>query len=201
MKELDVRKALYASEIKAIQDRDPTSLVVDELSVGHGDCRIDVAVINGHLHGFELKSASDTLERLPVQRDVYGRVFDYVTLVVAEKHVEKARDMLPAWWGIATVVSENGDYQLSRLRLAEQNTQPDALSVAQLLWRDEALAILQARGFDKIKSKPKPYLWNLIANQIPLVELQQLVRSSLKARSNWRVADPLFARCDGLFQR
>jgi hypothetical protein len=56
MREIDVRRALYKSEIRRIVESDPTSLVVDELGVMEGKYRVDVAVINGRLHGYEIKS-------------------------------------------------------------------------------------------------------------------------------------------------
>ncbi|WP_052770006.1 sce7726 family protein [Paenibacillus sp. IHB B 3415] len=55
---------------------DSTTIVVDELDVCFGSARVDVAVINGRLHGFEIKSESDNLDRLPSQIEFYSRVFE-----------------------------------------------------------------------------------------------------------------------------
>ena len=46
-------------------------LIIDELGLAHAQSRIDLAVFNGHLHGYEIKSAGDTLERLPRQLSFY----------------------------------------------------------------------------------------------------------------------------------
>jgi len=57
-------------------------------------------VINGELHGFELKSERDTLARLEDQAELYSQVFDRMTLIIAKRHLEKAVPKIPRWWGI-----------------------------------------------------------------------------------------------------
>ena len=66
---------------------DPQTLIVEELGIRQGAARVDVAVVNGSLHGYEIKSARDTLERLPKQSELYSSVFDTITLVTAENHL------------------------------------------------------------------------------------------------------------------
>src|SRR5665213_2389844 len=79
---------------------DPDTRIVEEMGVWSGSVRIDLAVINGELNGYELKSDRDTLERLPLQVELYSKVFDHLTLVVGKRHAKKARAQLPPWWGI-----------------------------------------------------------------------------------------------------
>lgn len=42
--------------ILATYANDPGTRIFDELGVRHGAARIDIAVVNGIIHGFELKS-------------------------------------------------------------------------------------------------------------------------------------------------
>jgi predicted nucleic acid-binding protein len=42
---------------------------------------------DAELIGFEIKTARDTLRRLPTQIEAYSRYFDHAVLVVAEKHL------------------------------------------------------------------------------------------------------------------
>jgi hypothetical protein len=58
--------------------------IIEELGVVHGKSRIDIAVINGLMHGYEIKSDKDTLQRLPEQMNMYNSVFNKVTLVVGK---------------------------------------------------------------------------------------------------------------------
>ena len=94
MRELEVREAMRAGPLRRYLN-DTHSRVVDELAICMGEARIDMAVINGKLSGYEIKSESDTLIRLPKQADVYARVFDELTLVMDRRHSEGALKMLP----------------------------------------------------------------------------------------------------------
>src|SRR5437879_5511788 len=80
--------------------------VVDELGLMHGACRADVAVVNGRLIGYEIKSNSDSLARLKNQVLAYNKIFDNVTIIVGKRHRQAVREFIPSWWGI--IVSERG---------------------------------------------------------------------------------------------
>ena len=75
MRDLDARTAIRR-QLHAAHSADPDTRIVEEMGIWSGSVRIDIAVINGELSGFELKSDRDTLERLPNQADLYSRVFD-----------------------------------------------------------------------------------------------------------------------------
>src|SRR5260370_10631670 len=96
------RQALLAQHMG-----DAETGIFDELGIQQGLARIDLAVVNGELNGFELKSDRDTLARLPEQAESYGRVFDRVTLVVEERHVRGAVDLVPDWWGVRVACHES----------------------------------------------------------------------------------------------
>lgn len=168
---------------------DPNTRVVHEMGILTGEYRIDVAVINGHLEGFEIKSERDSLERLPRQAAAYGRVFDRLTVICAERHLERALEILPEWWGVE--VAEHGDQGLRivRRRAARANRGREPHAIAQLLWRSEALAALEGIGAAKgVRSKPKRVLWTRLAEGIPAHELRALVRENLRARRSWLTA-------------
>jgi len=48
----------------------PDTLVIDELGLVQAKSRIDVAVINGYIHVYKIKSARQTLSRLDKQLDI-----------------------------------------------------------------------------------------------------------------------------------
>jgi hypothetical protein len=189
MRDGDVRKALHVqlqSEHAAELDQ---TLFVDELGLC-GQVRVDVAVVNGSLSGYELKSENDTLRRLPTQVEVYSRVLDFATLVVAKKHAAHARACLPSWWGLIEAESAaDGSVTLKRRRRGRMNPSVDPLALAQLLWRDEALAELEARGMARgVRSKPRLEIWQRLSVELPLEELREVVRLRLKGRQGWRSA-------------
>lgn len=112
---------------------DAETVIFEELGVLHGFSRVDLAVVNGELHGFELKSNKDTLARLPDQVESYGRVFDRVTLVVGERHLRCAVEAVPDWWGIRVARTESGKFRFSDLKHAMRNPSPDPASIVTLL--------------------------------------------------------------------
>jgi hypothetical protein len=190
VRDLDVRKALHASlQLEHASDLANTRFV-DELDLC-GEVRVDVAVVNGNLSGYELKSAKDTLKRLPKQVDFYSKVLDYAVLVVADNHHDGAVGMIPDWWGVTVAVADaEGSVALEVLRVPDFNPGIDAAHLSRLLWRDEILAELTRLGLDRgVRSKPRRILWERFASSVPLDEVRDAVRRCLKARTTWR-ADP-----------
>src|SRR5216683_3218702 len=187
MRDRDVRRLLHSSSLVAHRD-DPETLVIEELGLNHGATRVDVAVVNGELHGFELKSARDTLGRLPLQVTTYNRVFDRVTLVAALRHLEKASQMIPSWWGLMGVRGSDEQLELVTLRAPGLNPAADAFAIAQLLWRQEALELLESRGLASgLRGASRRSLYEKLATMVPFDELKLAVRASLKLRKSWRV--------------
>jgi hypothetical protein len=166
---------------------DDHTRIVEEMGVWSGSVRIDIAVINGELHGFELKSARDTLDRLPKQAALYNEVFDRVTLVVASKHADKATAAVPTWWGICVADgSPDTDVRLCHARASETNPDLKPIQLARLLWRAEAIEILTAKNLVRgFRSKSAEILAERLATFLSKDELRFEVRSALKRRNNW----------------
>lgn len=168
---------------------DSETVIFEELGVQHGASRIDLAVVNGELHGFELKSNRDTLTRLPEQVEAYSRVFDRLTLVVGEHHLSKAVDMIPDWWGIRVARSERGKLDFCDLRIALGNPSTEATSVAMLLWRDEALDFLEELGGARgLRWKCKKEIYDALVDSVDFHRLRDRVRICLRRRLDWRSA-------------
>jgi len=185
MRDIDVRRVLAAELQRRFRGASDT-LIIHELGLCSGIARVDLAVVNGRLHGFEIKSDSDTLHRLPTQLEIYGTVFDHMTIVVGPHHLQTAQRMVPSWWGV--IKAEPGaPVSLLEVRAAGSNPSPEPIAVARLLWRDEAVALLDKSGHGKgIKSKPREVVYRRLVEVFPLDELRCLVREQLKAREDWR---------------
>jgi len=156
------------------------------MGVWSGSVRIDVAVINGELNGYELKSDRDTLERLPLQADIYSRVFDRLELVVGQRHATKAEAMIPKWWGVTVARYDAPSVRLEQYRPSQLNPTPDPYLIAQLLWKEEVLTLLDQLGLAHgWRGKRVKALHLRLAEQIPLPELRRIVRETLKKRTDW----------------
>ena len=186
MRDRDVRSALHRDLLVQHESELPSTLFVDELGLC-GEVRVDVAVVNASLSGFELKSASDTLRRFPAQVRVYSQVLDHSTLVVAENHLDAALKILPPWWGCMVVRWDGVDAHIDELRPSDFNPAIDSYALSQLLWRDEAVAALETLDAMKgMRSKPRRQLWQRLSEVAELDLLREIVRNSLKSRVRWR---------------
>lgn len=188
MLDKDVRQAVKDKILKA-HINDPSTLVIDELGLDHGRNRVDIAVINGELHGYELKSDSDNLLRLPQQSMTYSSIMDKVTLVVGEKHVQEAINIIPDWWGvkIATMNPRRG-VNIVTYRRNKRNKDIDPLELSKLIWKEEALALLAIKiKVDwRIRKLTRKDIYKLIVDTFSLNEIRDNTRAILKSRINWR---------------
>jgi hypothetical protein len=191
LRDADVRKALFQKVLRR-HARQPDTLVIEELGLRHGTARIDVAVVNGALHGYEIKSDADTLERLGGQVAIYGSVLDHATLVVGERHAEEARKLIPSWWGIklAKKGSRNG-IAFEDVKRPQKNSAIDPVAAAELLWRTEVVHVLRSLGYpERALRKPRAFLYQELSQALPLKDLRDTVRAVLKSREKWRGLRP-----------
>ncbi len=159
------------------------TVIVDELGLCRGQNRVDVAVVNGSLHGYEIKSDRDTLRRLPAQVEMYGRVLDRVTLVVGEKHLIAATKLVPKWWGVTVAAQRRDQPVLRAVRKGRKNPSRNPRALAELLWLSEAMALLEARGLAVgVRGKPRAAVWDRVCEHLSLDEVAAAVRAALKTR-------------------
>jgi hypothetical protein len=181
-----LKRKLSAAHAEDLQAR-----IIDELGLQHGISRIDVAVVNGRLDGYEIKSDRDTLNRLPAQMAVYNSVLDRITLVAGSRHIEKSLRLTPEWWGIKLAeLGPRGGIRFQTVRSAKNNPCVDAISVARLLWRDEAIRLLEHLGEVRgVAKKPRAQLYALLADVAPIDLLRSHVRECLKRRTAYRFGE------------
>jgi hypothetical protein len=144
-----------------------------------------LAVVDGlRLHGYEIKSGRDSLRRLTQQVRLYSKVVDLATLVAAERHIDDAVAILPDWWGVVKVEAGTHGLRFKNLRRARNNPDRDPRALVELIWRDEALALLEGRGVAHgVRGKPRCLLWDRVCEHFGLEEIARTVRSHLKARA------------------
>ncbi len=187
MKEQDVRIALhgYLSNIHYGDSSDV--LIVDELGVLEGSFRVDVAVIGHELHGYEIKSPADNLDRLPLQQKNFGKVFDRMTLVCADKYVQEAVHLVPDWWGLISVSRDGSVASLNEIWPARLNPSANPLAMCQLLWREEALEVLKDHGLDYgLRTKSRKAMWRVLSTELDKREIRNAIRDRLSRRIDWR---------------
>jgi len=192
LRDIDIRKAAYRRLLVHAQAC-PDTLVINELGLDHGACRVDIAVINGHIRGLEIKADADTLDRLPRQVAAYGEVVDKASLIASPRHIDAAVAMIPAWWGV--VVAHRGlrsGVTFHRIREERVNRTVDPVMLARLLWRPEAVAMLRGIGVaERDLRAPREALYQRLVVELPKRILAHKVRETLKSRLAWRDRLPL----------
>ncbi len=182
MHDVEVRCSLH-NRLTVQFAGDSSTVLVDELGICQGQVRIDVAAINGHFYGFEIKAAADSLKRLDSQVEAYGLVLDYAAVVAAKKHIVEAKQRLPAWWGIYLARYQDKSLVIELVREPQLNPQVDSRALAELLWHQDTLKMLEdrnaLRGF---RGKPRRMAWDRLCEVYTLDEIRDSVRMRIKER-------------------
>src|SRR4051812_2250535 len=79
LRDKEIREAVR-TKLLEIHKEERGTAIIDELSLCQGDARVDLAVVNGSLSGYEIKSDRDTLVRLPNQQTKYALCFNAMTI-------------------------------------------------------------------------------------------------------------------------
>ncbi len=122
-----------------------TASVLNEFRVG--ECKADLAILNGTSTVYEVKSERDSLIRLARQVLTYGEVFARVYVVTAETHLEGVMATIPESVGVMLL---NNRFQISTVREATgsaANTSPAAIFDS--IRTEEARLILSSLGVSR----------------------------------------------------
>jgi hypothetical protein len=181
LRDSQIRPVLL-QELRSVFPSEDDDLILQEF--GCNAARIDVAVVNGALHGFEIKSDRDSLDRLSTQVAEYGRVFDFVTLVVGRKLLDHAKAAIPEWWGITLATTAvDSCVVLRRVRNPKGNPAREAAALAQMLWKDEALRCLRRFGHHTVTSRNRAAeVWEEASRLIDIDTLAEEARNTIRAR-------------------
>lgn len=178
-------RALLLNELnKKYANRSDTK-VINELGLDFGAARVDVAVVNGIMHGYEIKSDLDTLYRLPRQLKYYNKAFERMTIVVSRKYLEEVKGMIPKWWGIKTISIDQT--RLIDIRKGRKVSQQDPLLIIKLLWKKELEGLIDYLKLPKsLKKMRKKELLQILIEEADFEDIRWYVYNVLKTRESWR---------------
>lgn len=177
-------RRLLTRKLRDKKRRQPDAFLIEELGICQGTVRVDLAFIDKHIHGYEIKSNRDNLKRLAIQIETYSKVLDFATLVVGERYFQESINLLPEWWGVILVDQSSSKGILKEIRKGLQNPCKNPRALAELIWRDHAVTLLEERnGAHGIKTKPREKIWDRICEYYSLEEIAENVRRHLRSRS------------------
>lgn len=184
----EIRKAFHNLRLSSYHQC-PNTIVIDELGLAHGKNRIDIAVVNGCIHGFEIKSSKDNLSRLPEQLAVYSKTMEKLSIIAAPNHFDAVQQMSPDWCGLILVEKGvRGGIKFKTIRRAGKNPSVDLIALSHLLWRKEAIGLLRELGAaEKELQGSRLKLYTQLSELISIKELTSWIKQQFMSRENWRV--------------
>jgi len=155
--------------------------VIEELRVHNGNAIADVVALYKEAHCFEIKGDGDKIGRVTKQGYYYNSSFRRITLVTTTRHMDKARDVLPGFWGIMVAKRRRNEILLKYARRAKDNPCFDKSLALLTLWKSEMLALVEHTSAG-IERSSRATLAELIANSKKKQELSYDISSTLIAR-------------------
>lgn len=159
-------------------------LILEEMGILSGESIVDLAVLSPiFLQAIEIKSAVDSLTRLPRQVELYTQVFDYISIATQPGHLEDILPLIPSFFGVILITD---NHIIETYRAPTFNPLTKKRSQVKLLWKEEVYSVLRAKGVKGISKLNRNKLWKLLAEMVSPQELKQIIYDTLKARQNWK---------------
>jgi hypothetical protein len=179
-----IREPLHHWLLSAHADDLDGTEILHELKIPRPSARIDIAVINGKICGFEIKSDVDSLARLARQERAFSAIFDRVSVVVTARHLEAAKRAIPIWWGIIIAKPKGSDVSFVHKRVARENRNPNTTALLYMLTRKELIELLDTNELAQgRRSKPVQYLIDTILDSVAVDEIRTHAKTIFKKRS------------------
>lgn len=125
----------------------PTARIIHELVLRQGGVRIDLAAVtHDRLICVEIKSERDVLTRLPEQVAAMKLVCDTFRVCVADRHIDKVRDIAGWTRSVSETELDTPAYRLMSLERDALEGVCNAPARLDMLWADELRLIAGAKG-------------------------------------------------------
>src|ERR1039457_6997401 len=129
-----IREALLR---KLTQQKTRPRAVLQELHVHNGKAIADVVTLHLEAHCYEIKGATDRIDRITVQGVFYNAAFRRITLVTTECNLRRALRLAPRFWGIMVAIADRESVRFRHVRPARLNPNFEKQSAAMTLWKSE----------------------------------------------------------------
>ena len=123
--------------------------LIHEFSIPRPSSRIDLALINGRISGYEIKSDVDSLTRLASQMNSYGKFFEHLAFVTTPKKSKLLLEKTPDWCGVISLTNSGRFRTLRKMKL---NPNIDSKCLLYSLNKKELSTNAKTLFFDDFKS-------------------------------------------------
>ncbi len=90
--------------------------VLEEVHVHNGSAIADIVTLHSEAHCYEIKGATDRIERIAVQGTYYNAAFRRITLVTTECKLQRALKLVPPFWGIMVAIQDGDTVRFRHFR-------------------------------------------------------------------------------------
>ncbi len=139
----------------------------------------DVVTLHSEAHCYEIKGATDRIERIVAQGTYYNTAFRRITLVTTECQLRRALELAPRFWGVLVAIKDGDVIRFRHVRAAQLNPGFERQSAAMTLWKAEMLELVSQAGAER---KPRRHLAQLIADTQRDLELSMNICHLLLGR-------------------
>lgn len=171
-----IREALLR---KLVRQKSRPRAVLQELHVHNGKAIADVVTLHSEAHCYEIKGATDRIERIVAQGTYYNASFRRITLVTTVCKLQRALKLAPAFWGIMVAIKNDDIIRFRHIRAAGHNPNFEKHSAAMTLWKSEMLELVPGTGTEKM---PRRQLAQMIAETQHDLELSMSICELLLGR-------------------
>jgi hypothetical protein len=183
MNDPQIREMLLSTFLKKYKSSEG-ALILEEVGVMYGSSIVDLAVFSPFFNqAFEIKSANDSLFRLPKQLQDYIQVFDYVTVITQPSHLADIQRICPKFVGILVVYN---DWDMEYVQKPTASPVINKKKLIQFLWRDEVYAYLKEKGIKGHSGSSNAKIKKIACDNSTIQEIRQLVFKTLKNRVEWK---------------
>lgn len=173
-----IREALLR---KLVRQKSRPRAVLQELHVHNGKAIADVVTLHSEAHCYEIKGATDRIERIAVQGAFYNAAFRRITLVTTECKLRQAIKLTPSFWGIMVAIQDDDTVRIRHVRAARRNPHFEKQTAAMTLWKSEMLELVPETGSERM---PRKQLAQMIAETRRELELSMNICDLLLSRQS-----------------
>lgn len=169
------------------RERIPQRNAITAFEIGVLNSRVDLGTINDRSYAYEIKTALDSLAKLPRQLADYSTVFEFVTVVAHERHCPHILSSIPEHCGIRSYHHTADGIRFSLVRKATRSPLLHAMSQIRCLTSQELRGLLRETGVKPIGNTRQQRLDTVLAH-VPDRRINALFKQTLKRRYDkpWR---------------
>lgn len=155
--------------------------IINEMVVANWSRRADLAVANGHLQAFEIKSDFDSLKRLDGQVQIFTSQFEKVTVVCSPKFTCEVTKRVTPDVGVVEYHSGNSGVRFKIVQRGRVCSRLNKLVYLGFLLKAELKDLLNNHGVGVSSVQTRQCL-EAIAARLPLNKIREFALLSIKKR-------------------